>query len=361
MKKTTSFIFACLLIGGLAAAAAQPIEIELRELFQKSESELPLNELIQISGNVLLHVDDGRETTNLYVLRGDHGQSIYVRTTKELSPVNQRIEGLCGYLYSGRIFTDPRTQVTETGLFVIQAPCSKGEMYGDMVMVQLNTTPAKANVYVNGEYIGTTPIVYPMKSGAVHRIEFERTWYRSVTYSGFVPTTVRASIEETLHFSYLLYALIFGGIILISGLVYRLVSRGGNGGEPPTVIIPKHVDNDKTVTWLKGYFKVLEGDLKEYEIKMVVPVDNRERAQFTIGRSQGNKYTHIHLTDPSVSREQARLTYHKGKYQLSNRVPEDRNPTLVNGKTMILNEARELQNGDIVQFGKVKLEFVLSS
>lgn len=369
MKKTgTGMIMLILIIAMSTRISADPIETEIRELVAMSDAELPLNELVQITGNVLLHVDDGRETTNVYVLRGDHGNTIYVRTTDELPNVNERMANLCGYLHSGEIYRHPETGSSDSGLFLVQAPCAGGQMSGNMVMVELNSSPENADVYVNGDYIGRTPIQHPMRQGEPHRVEMERNWYRSVTYSSFVPSVNRSVVDESLSYSLVLYLLIFGAIVLVSGFVYYTLKRKEPvphpipeplrpGPEDPTV--PIDPPGDKTVTWLKGYFEVLDGSLNMSNIKFSVPVDKKnEKARFTLGRSDGDPKTHIKLDNPTVSRRQAELFYDRGSYQLMNRAAEQSNPTVINDRAMIINEAKELENGDIIQFADVKVKFV---
>lgn len=363
-------------------AFTQPLDHEIRDFFESPESELPIHELVRISGNVILHVDDGRETTNLYVLRGDFGNTIYVRTTNPLSPINARMEGLCGYLYDGMVYTDRVSGSRVSGLYLVEAPCIEGAMTGNMVMVEINSSPNNAVVYVNGELIGRTPINHPMQRGQAHRVEFERRWFNNATLANFVPSPTSNRINGSLSPSYLVYVLIFGLILFISGLVYYWM-RPGDPVPPPIIppyphpspidpnggtdygktkkIDPKTID-PKTEVHLKGRFKVLEGTgpyAKMGELKLSVPVDQKENATITIGRISINRPTHVKIDDPTVSRNHAEILYRNTVYHLVNKAPESSNPTILNGMPMILNQVHQLSEGDIVQIGEQKLQFYI--
>lgn len=378
--KITLLTFLVLQICGIGVIA-QPLDREIRDFYESPRSALPVHELVRVSGNVILHLDDGRETTNLYVLRGNYGNTIYVRTTNALSPINARIEGLCGYLYDGVVYTDRRTGVRETGLYLVEAPCIEGAMTGNMVLVEISSRPENAVVFVNGELVGRTPFRHPMQRGEAHRVEFERMFFNNATVATFVPTQGSNTINGRLTPSYLLYVLVFGLIVFISGLVYYWMNRGPVPVPQPLPVTPpspppsptsfpgtgydpsKTVKMDSpTVINLKGRFKVLEGTGKlanTPELAFGVPVNQKDNVTITIGRASSNKPNHVKVDDPTVSRFQAEILYRNNVYHLVNKAPETSNPTIVNGSQMILNQVHQLAEGDIVEVGEQKLQFYI--
>lgn len=343
-------------------------EYELRELNAMSEAQRPIGELIQTSGIVQAHLYEGLETTNHYLLRGNHGHTIVIRTTSALPDVNTDIDQICGILHSGSIYTDPESGQTRDGVYLVESECEGIE---DEVMVDIFSSPSDAEVYINGEHIGYTPLSHPMENGQNHRIEIDRNWYQSVVHSGFRPDPNNSQIVEDLSYSIWLYGIVFGGILLIAGLVYVVANRnnnevGGTDSSGVAQIDPKEESDEKTrkvemdqptVTYLKGYFKVLEGQ-EENDYKLAVPVNKRNDNTFTLGRTQKNTINHIQLDHPSVSRNQGEIIYKNGNYRICNKAKEESNPTKLNDSTMFENETRELKNGDIIQCGEVKMQFI---
>lgn len=49
--------------------------------------------------------------------------------------------------------------------------------------VGLSSNPAGAEVYVNGELMGTTPVKLKLKSEKTYNIEFKKKGYKTVTYN----------------------------------------------------------------------------------------------------------------------------------------------------------------------------------
>ncbi len=115
-----------------------------------------------------------------------------------------------------------------------------------------------------------------------------------------------------------------------------------------------------TVKVMPGRFEVVGGaDIKE--IRLIRPGSIPEhQIAYTFGRKEGDPITHIRLNDPTVSSNQAKLTFKAGKYTLINYPdPDDpnRNATQINGKVMQANETYQLKDGDEITMGVVKLIF----
>lgn len=111
-----------------------------------------------------------------------------------------------------------------------------------------------------------------------------------------------------------------------------------------------------------GRLEVISGH-EDPEIPLLVPPSNGSAPSdaghsFTIGRapaSMENRFRHIQIKPRTVSREQAKLSFEGGTFRLTNYVSEAKNPTLVNGQALGVNEEIKVSAGDTITMGEVKL------
>lgn len=73
-----------------------------------------------------------------------------------------------------------------------------------------------------------------------------------------------------------------------------------------------------------------------------------------VGRG-GKRVNRVELDDPTVSRAQATFLYRDGQFSLLSETSSS--PTRVNGEKLTEGQPQALQDGDLVQFGKVMLRF----
>lgn len=79
---------------------------------------------------------------------------------------------------------------------------------------------------------------------------------------------------------------------------------------------------------------------------------------YTIGRAPappGKRDSHIQLKPRTVSRKQAKLSIEDSTFRLTNLVSHQKNPTMVNGSLLEIGDQIELDDGDIITMGEVKL------
>ena len=108
---------------------------------------------------------------------------------------------------------------------------------------------------------------------------------------------------------------------------------------------------------LLGKFVVVSGSDKGKEIPVYGYVTSGG-FETTIGREQvtgGRGKAHIHFDDPAISRKQAKLVCSAGKFKIVNL--SQTNPTVVNGRSVGVDEGVYLVPGNRVQFGGVEMEF----
>lgn len=122
----------------------------------------------------------------------------------------------------------------------------------------------------------------------------------------------------------------------------------------PTAVIGGAMEG--TLQLLPGRLELLEGGggATAREVRFV-RVPGRD-PEVTFGREDGDPFLHVRLDLPTVSRRQARLRFHRGRWFLHN---ESRtNPTMVEGEPLPPGGAgRVLNDGDQVEMGTVVYRF----
>jgi len=111
---------------------------------------------------------------------------------------------------------------------------------------------------------------------------------------------------------------------------------------------------DGTLQLLPGRFEVTGGPKAGEEIRFVrLP---GSPAEITFGRAEGPEYRHVRLESPTVSRQQARITFSGGSWSLRNE--SSTNPTSVNGRPLASDiEAVPLSDGDRIEMGEISFVF----
>lgn len=86
---------------------------------------------------------------------------------------------------------------------------------------------------------------------------------------------------------------------------------------------------------------------------------NDADCEFTFGKNPGPELKHIKIDHPTVSRDQAKLIWDKTNKvaRLINHASAQSNPTRVNGKALQAGETCDLNDGDEVMMGVVKMLF----
>jgi predicted component of type VI protein secretion system len=106
--------------------------------------------------------------------------------------------------------------------------------------------------------------------------------------------------------------------------------------------------------YLPGWLEIAEGPHKGERIRF--PRLDDGTSDYTLGRGEGPAQTHIQLPVTTVSRQQARMHYAAGRWQLVNL--SQTNPTSVNGRELQEPAAEHwLQDGDAVEMGDLLLRF----
>lgn len=116
----------------------------------------------------------------------------------------------------------------------------------------------------------------------------------------------------------------------------------------------------KTMRFIPGALEIVSGEDKGKSFKMV-GYPTPDGSIITMGRENGSgerSYSHILLKDQTVSRKQAELVYKGNKLYLKNL--SETNFTIVNGKELAVNEQIELQpNDSVIRVGALEFKYVL--
>jgi pSer/pThr/pTyr-binding forkhead associated (FHA) protein len=110
-----------------------------------------------------------------------------------------------------------------------------------------------------------------------------------------------------------------------------------------------------TLEFLPGHLEVVGGEDVGQEIHFVRQV-GEEQATITFGRSEGVPLRHIHLLDPTVSRQHARMTWVPPAWYLVNL--SSTNPVVFNDRPLSTGgKATSLSEGDRIEMGAVVFVF----
>lgn len=107
-----------------------------------------------------------------------------------------------------------------------------------------------------------------------------------------------------------------------------------------------------TLEFLPGHLEVVGGEDVGQEIHFVRQVGD-DKATITFGRSEGTPLRHVHLLDPTVSRQHARMTWIQPSWYLvnqsaTNAVVVNDTPLPTGGKATILADGDRIEMGAVV-------------
>jgi PPM family protein phosphatase len=134
----------------------------------------------------------------------------------------------------------------------------------------------------------------------------------------------------------------------------RTPNRQAPGGAPAGSVASHERPPDGTLQLLPGRFEVTGGPKAGEEIRFVrLP---GSPAEITFGRAEGPEYRHVRLESPTVSRQQARITFSGGSWSIRNE--SSTNPTSVNGRPLASDiEEVPLSDGDRIEMGEISFIF----
>jgi FHA domain len=267
------------------------------------------DEVVSIEGSISKYVEQDKKTTNLYKLRDNWGETIFVRTSQALPDINKRwiVTGIVSREHNGMIYL---SETSRTEVLTEKAPAAA-----------------------------------PLKHS-------------------------RESIDPVIKYLLVTTAAIFAVLVIV--LIYMMTKRS-RASEPaaaaaaalhnpiPADSVGKTVIMKKappgTLRLLPGKFIILRGDETHKEIRFQVPKDQTTK-EFTFGRQEipdQNPFGHIQLKEGTVSRLHAKVIYTPDGVSLINYSTV--NPTTVNKKELMENETVRLEDGDIITMGEVEFQY----
>jgi hypothetical protein len=309
------------------------------------------DEVVEIRGFVTEYREDDVETTRFYYLKDRYGDIIMVRTTGALPTVGER------YRVSGPVSIDPemnRPYISEESRAQLSGVATGGDgSDSDATQEAGGESAGGGGTSVQTLLFVAIGVVVLLLFGLLVYVLYQRRQPQVATQGGssLSADTPPPSGGQT-------------GGQQASGQqaggdgAARQASSGGP--EPEEVVQDKtvkmHVPPDNTLKFL-GSLEVVAGldDIDRIPLHRP-PGQNGQEAEITIGRTSGPPYEHIELKPRTVSSKQAKLV-HDGDCKVVNYASKESNPTRVNGEPMDLNESIEIEDGDVLTMGEVKLRY----
>jgi hypothetical protein len=153
------------------------------------------------------------------------------------------------------------------------------------------------------------------------------------------------------------WMLLLFGVLGIAG-VFGLMAAG------PSVVasIRDRLDQPLKTVIVYGRLRVMEG-LPRGDYRITARSDAPRTADgitFLVGRAQPPDQPHVYLGAPTVSRKQALLRFNNQErhVMLTNLAALEKNPTLVNGQRIGVDREVPISDGDVLQMGEVKVQFI---
>jgi hypothetical protein len=115
-----------------------------------------------------------------------------------------------------------------------------------------------------------------------------------------------------------------------------------------------HRPVDRTLQFLPGYLRIVDGRDAGHEIRFV-RLDGPEAPVISFGRSEGPPYRHVQLLEPTVSRVHARMAAVSDGWELTNL--SRTNPVVVNDIPLEHEGMVRLVDGDRIEMGAVVFRF----
>ena len=115
-----------------------------------------------------------------------------------------------------------------------------------------------------------------------------------------------------------------------------------------------HRPVDRTLQFLPGYLRIVDGRDSGHEIRFV-RLDGPEATVISFGRSEGPPYRHVQLLEPTVSRVHARMASSPEGWELTNL--SRTNPVVVNDIPLEHEGTARLVDGDRIEMGAVVFRF----
>lgn len=268
-----------------------------------------LNEIVQLEGFVIQQIPAPSGSMSFYYLKDDWGGIIKVRTSRGAPEVGKR------FRVSGAVTQDQE----------------QGERYLHEESRSL---------------LGSQPLP-----------------------TGMPPLTAQPQRGQLTPMFWVLFVgilLVFAALIGVLLVILRQQGQKGKPDlakgmpEPEEVLEGKtikfHTPPPGTLKLLPGRLELISGDEsdKVREIRFY-RVPTQTEAEFTLGRGQGQPFTHIQLKAMTVSSKHAKLVYAGNEYTLINY--SGVNPVVVNGKPLEANGRAVLKDGDRVEIGEVVFNF----
>jgi len=344
-SKVALSVLALLLAVSLQAHAQTEQSSDRVRDIQENPAEFE-DEVVVVEGFVTEYEDEDAETTRFYYLKDSYGDIIMVRTTGAFPTVGER------YRVSGPVSIDPemnRPYISEQSRSQLSgAAAGGGEGEGGGSREASQEDAAAGGTSVETLLFVAIGIVVVLLFGLLVYVLYQRQRPEpQVAAQGGSSLSADTPPPTS-----------GGGESAADGSPGHVSSE--SGPEPEDVVqdetVKMHVPPDNTLKFL-GSLEVVAGldNIERIPLHRPPGQDGQE-AEITIGRASGPPYEHVELKPRTVSSKQAKLV-HDGDCKVVNYASKESNPTRVNGKPMDLNESVEIEDGDVLTMGEVKLRY----
>lgn len=258
------------------------------------------NEFVKIKGQVIQYSPGDSQTTASYSVQGEYGGKIIVTTMDTKPEVFQLYE------VAGTVVIDPYTQDP----YIIERSKSVSERSSSSIANPL---------LLFGMFIGTLAI-------AVF----------------FVVYYVKSTIKQN-----------------IGSQKANASQSSGGGFNNDFKTIRLSINNPKSLKFIPGKLVITSGDDRGKEL-MIAGYPTSKGNVVSIGRESvsGDKaYSHIQLTETTVSRKQAELIQVDGRILIKNL--SETNYTQLNGRELKPEQEIEVTPNSIIKMGSLELKYVI--
>ncbi len=282
-----------------------------------SNSSTYENTEVEVEGLVTQYVV-GKGATNYYLLKGDYGGILKVNTAEPAPETNKKYK-VIGIVYLDRATREPF--ISEKSKTLSEAPVVTPPPKEEQVPEEIPPKEDNTLLYIIIAVVAVLVIIL--------LISLIRKKTPKIEPAATVEKPAAGAKEAAPQFS--------------------------TDSDFKTIKIVK--SSPKTLKFIPGKLVITDGADKGKEFR-IAGYPTPEGSIVSIGRKtvEGDRaYSHIHLKEKTVSREQAMMIYKDGKLMIKNL--SETNFTQVNGEELKPGEVAELKPGTTIRTGEVEFKY----
>ncbi len=294
-----------------------------------------VGEIVEVDGLVTQLQDANKSNFKDYWLKDKYGGIIMVHTDGTEDPITNKKYNVKGYL----------TYNADNGLYYI-SETYRNQLSDDAFIIVEPSNP-----------FTPTPAIPWWKENFLILVIAGGAIILALIIIAFVVSSKKSKSIQNVKPSYTSHMTANSAETKVS--ISNIETVQNNTEELKTMIIPKA--DPKTMKFIPGELEILKGADIGKKFKIAGSPQSDGTSIVTIGRensNESNMFSHIHLKEKTISRQQAQIIQSNGNIKVKNL--SKTNLTKVDGKELMPDETIELSPNAIISLGEVEIKYLLN-